>query len=72
MRNTKRISDPTRNLPTEIQDHITHAPIEDVQVKGNGNEDSKTDEADIRTFTSNSDSYEWEDEREDIYQDYLK
>ena len=55
--------------PNEEQDNIAHTPIDDTQVKGTAQED-KTDEADIRKFTSNSDNFDaWEDEREDIYQD---
>jgi len=73
MRNIKSVLDPKSKLPTEIQGHVTHTPIEDYSVKTSGKDDHKTDEADIRTFTSNSNTFDaWEDEHEDIYQDYLK
>ena len=69
MRNTKRIFKMPPKHPNEEQDNIAHTPIDDTQVKGTAQED-KTDEADIRKFTSNSDNFDaWEDEREDIYQD---
>jgi len=58
-------------FPNEERTDITHVPIEEIQVKKQTDEDSKTDEADIREFTSNSDAYDaWE--YEDTYEDYLK
>jgi len=72
MRNTKQIFKTTPKHPNEEQDNVTHTPIEDTQVQGTTHED-KTDEADIRTFLSNADTYDsWEDEYEAVYQDYLK
>jgi len=73
MRNTKRISKTPPKHPNEEQDNIAHTPIDDTQVNGTPDVDAKIDEADIRTFTSNSDAFDaWEDESEDIYQDYFK
>jgi len=60
-------------LSTEAQEHITHTPIEDAQVKRSKNEESKRDEADIRTFLSNTDTYDvLGNEYDGDEQDYLK
>ncbi len=72
MRNTKGTKvDPKR--PTEVQEYLRHAPIEDSQVRRTGSEEPKTDEADIRTFLSNTDNYDvLGNEYDDDEQDYLK
>jgi|GEM_PF-2944670 len=71
MRNTKGIlkADP-KLLPTEMQENITHTPIDD-NVKTSAKEEHKTDEADIRTFLS--DTYDVSgNEYDDDEQNYLK
>lgn len=73
MRSTKRILDPKSKLSTEIQGHVTHTPIEDHNIKTSGKDDHKTDEADIRTFLSNTDTYDVSgNEYDGDEQDYLK
>lgn len=73
MRNTKRILDPKSKFPNEIQGHVTHTPFEDDDVKACAKEYHKTDETDIRKFTSNSDAYDvFGDEYDGDEQDYLK
>ena len=72
MRNTKRIkADP--KLPIEARDHLRHAPLQDDHTRTSAKEEHKTDEADIRKFTSNSDNYDvLGDEYNDDEHDYLK
>ena len=73
MRNTKGLLKADPKLPTEIQDHETHVPIEDTQVRRTGGEEPKRDEADIRTFLSNTDTYDVSgNEYDGDDQDYLK
>lgn len=62
---TTQILETIRQLPLEEQKHIAHAILQDAELK--------TDEEEIRTFVSNSNAFDfWQDEREDIYQDYFK
>lgn len=71
--NTKQILKIVPKFSQEEQEQIAHTPIEDDHTKASINEEHKTDDMDIRKLVSNSDAiHSWEDEREDIYQDYLK
>lgn len=66
---TTQILERIQQLPVEEQKYIANTILQNAEVYG----ELKTDEEEIRTFVSNSDAFDfWQDEREDIYQDYLK
>jgi len=70
---TIQIIETIRQLPVAEQRHIAHTILKDTEDKVIVNEQLTTDEEEIRTFVSNSDAFDfWQDKREDIYQDYLK
>ncbi len=70
---TTQIIATIRQLPIAEQRQIAHAILKNTEVQNSVNETLNSDEEEIRKFVSNSDAFEfWQDEREDIYQDYLK
>jgi|GEM_PF-1104578 len=70
---TTQIIETIRQLPIAEQRHIAHIILKDTEDKVIVNEAFIVDEEEIRTFVSNSDAFDfWQDKRENIYQDYLK
>jgi len=70
---TTQIIETIRQLPIAEQRHIAHTILKDTANKEVVNAAFIADEEEIRTFVSNSDAFDfWQDKRENIYQDYLK
>ena len=65
---TTQILETIRQLPIQEQKYIANTILQEP-----ANQEFNAEEEEIRKFVSNSDAFDfWKDEREDIYQDYLK